>query len=254
MAVFKLSWSLLKEINKVMRNFWWGQIENERKIHWISWNSMGKSKDAGGLVFKDLHSFKLATLAKQGWKLLHHPQALASHVLKTKYFLHGDFFQAKSRSKPSFIWRSILAARELLNNGTRWRVGNGECIKTWKDKWIPRLSSYKVKSPMSSLGPEATASILIDSTTKQWKTSMVEEMISLKEARLIKQIPIRYNNRSNKLIWIGSAQGSFYVRSAFQLHKEIMDAKRGDLMVELDAAGGKELVEEFTVVAKGVWM
>ncbi|KAF5447955.1 hypothetical protein F2P56_033465 [Juglans regia] len=33
MAVFKLPWALLKEINKLLRNYWWGQIEKERKIH-----------------------------------------------------------------------------------------------------------------------------------------------------------------------------------------------------------------------------
>lgn len=64
---------------------------------------MGKLKSAGGLGLRELHSFNLAMLAKQGWKMLHHPQALASQVLKAKYFPYSEFFQAKLGSRPSFI-------------------------------------------------------------------------------------------------------------------------------------------------------
>ncbi|XP_041026930.1 uncharacterized protein LOC121267125 [Juglans microcarpa x Juglans regia] len=33
MTVFKLPWAFIKEINKLLRNYWWGQIEKEKKIH-----------------------------------------------------------------------------------------------------------------------------------------------------------------------------------------------------------------------------
>jgi hypothetical protein len=39
--------------------------ENQSKIHWISWERMGKAKDKGGLGFKDLVIFNKAILAKK---------------------------------------------------------------------------------------------------------------------------------------------------------------------------------------------
>lgn len=33
MGVFKLPCSLFKNINRIMQNYWWGQQEQERKIH-----------------------------------------------------------------------------------------------------------------------------------------------------------------------------------------------------------------------------
>ncbi|KAF5469111.1 hypothetical protein F2P56_013207 [Juglans regia] len=246
MGVFKLPWSLLKDINKVMRNFWWGQVEEERKIHWVSWKTMGKLKTAGGMGFRESHSFNLAMLAKQGWKLLHHPQALASLVLKAKYFPHSEFFQAKLGSKPSFIWRSIMDARELVKRGTRWRVGNGEAIKIWEDKWVPKLPYAKIMSPVRVLSPEAFVSILIDPGTKQWKTSMVEDLFLPEEATLIKQIPISFNNSPDKLIWSGCMAPVLKETSKMFLPKPTIK----NLIKELEDSGGKELVEEFAVVAR----
>ncbi|XP_035551682.1 uncharacterized protein LOC118349865 [Juglans regia] len=125
MRVFQLPCSFLKSINKVTQNYWWGQQEQVGRIHWVSYNSMGKAKTKGGLGFRDLGSFNVAMLDKQGWRLLPFPDSLASQVLKWKYFPRVSFMEAKVGSNPSYIWRSIMAARSLLDHGTCWRIGNG---------------------------------------------------------------------------------------------------------------------------------
>lgn len=71
-------------------------------------------------------------------------ESLVSQSLKNKYFRHGTIMEAKVRYKPSYIWRSLLAARDLAKEGMYWRIGSGNQVKIWKDKWIPTPTSYLV--------------------------------------------------------------------------------------------------------------
>jgi len=57
-------------------------------------------------------------------------------IMKEKYHPRVDFLDAKLGSRPSFVWRSILKAKSILQTGMGWRVGNGEDIKIWKDVWL----------------------------------------------------------------------------------------------------------------------
>ncbi|CAH9070607.1 unnamed protein product [Cuscuta europaea] len=86
---------------------------------------------------KRLKEFNIAMLGKQGWKLTRDPNSLVGRVLKAKYFHTSFFLEAKLGSTPSFVWRSLLAAQDVLAVGCRRRVGNGRSISIWKEAWLP---------------------------------------------------------------------------------------------------------------------
>ena len=64
MSCFKIPNSLCEEMTNLMRNFWWGQQKEERKMAWISWDKLCTPKAQGGMGFKQLKQFNLALLAK----------------------------------------------------------------------------------------------------------------------------------------------------------------------------------------------
>ncbi|XP_030924761.1 uncharacterized protein LOC115951750 [Quercus lobata] len=64
MGVFQLPKSPCEDLEAMCAKFWWGQVGNERKIHWKSWSSLTISKKKGGMGFRDLRLFNLAMLAK----------------------------------------------------------------------------------------------------------------------------------------------------------------------------------------------
>ena len=78
--------------------------------------------------FRDLKAFNLALLAKQGWRILQQPNSLVHRVYKAKYFPKETFLDAQVGRRPSYVWRSILAARDIIKKGSWWCIGNGQRI------------------------------------------------------------------------------------------------------------------------------
>lgn len=67
--------------------------------------------------FRDLHAFNLAMLAKQAWRLVHDNRSLFYRVYKARYFPKYSFMEAELGNNPSFVWCSLLAAREIIKEG-----------------------------------------------------------------------------------------------------------------------------------------
>ena len=51
MGCFKVPLGLCNEIKSLMKKFWWGERGDRRKIHWVRWEEMTKSKSVGGMSF-----------------------------------------------------------------------------------------------------------------------------------------------------------------------------------------------------------
>ena len=110
MGVFQLPKSLCDDLEAMYAKFWWGQVGNERKIHWKSWTSSTKK---GGMGFRDLRSFNLAMLAKQGWRLI--------HVMG-----HYCLYVSKQNTSQGVIFLMQLCPQIALMRSEERRVGK-EC-------------------------------------------------------------------------------------------------------------------------------
>jgi hypothetical protein len=79
MSCFDITKSLCDDISRMICRYWWSQMDDEHKAHWVSWPNMMKPKSEGGLGFKDIHAFNLSMLARQGWRLLQAPESLPEY-------------------------------------------------------------------------------------------------------------------------------------------------------------------------------
>jgi hypothetical protein len=68
---------------------------------------------------------------------------------------------------------------------------------------------------------------LIDVDTNWWNIPLINEVFSVEEASLICGMPICPRSQSNKLVWLGTNNGQFSVKSAYHLAKEISIMDKG---------------------------
>ncbi|XP_031120222.1 uncharacterized protein LOC116023365 [Ipomoea triloba] len=164
MSVFLLPDSVCLSIERVMNRYWWG-ARNEKGIHWKAWDRLCVPKKFGGLGFKDLRAFNLAMLGKQTWRFLTRPQSLVARVYKARYFPKTSFIDATLGSCPSYCWRSVMAAHELICSGVRRRVGDGRSTLIWGHPWLPDEPDPMVQTTMPHELDGSLVSGLIDPTT-----------------------------------------------------------------------------------------
>lgn len=233
MSVFQLPKILCKRINSMLQRFWLGHKENLSKVAWMRWERMGRAKGLGGLGFRDIECFNKALLAKQGWRLIQFPDSLVAQVLKAKYYPRAYFLESDLGSHPSFAWRSIWKAKELLQEGLVWRVGDGTSINIWGERWIPSPTTYSIQSPVRILPSNAKVSSLIEWEKRCWNVPLLQAC----------SIIICPGQQPDVKVWAGTKSGEFTVKSAYHLAREV--SARGE--------GGCSSGPQIEEVWKQIW-
>ena len=160
---------------------------------------MCEPKSEGGMGFKELSLFNDALLAKQTWRLLHNTNSLFYKVFKSKFFPNCSIMEAKEGYGGSYAWRSILKGREVIRRRVTWRVGNGESIKLWGDKWLPSLQSPSLQTPLTIELQNAKVSSLINHSTHQWNVQLLPNLFSQMKADQIAQLPLTRTTSEDSL-------------------------------------------------------
>ena len=86
---------------------------------------MTKSKNEGGMGFRDLALHNETLLAKQAWRLLQDQGSLFYKIFKPWFFPNCTIMEAVESSRVSCAWKSILHGRDVIKRGACWRIGNG---------------------------------------------------------------------------------------------------------------------------------
>ena len=173
MSLFKIPKTICDGINSVLSKYWWGQTRNEKKIHWINWSKLCGSKRKWGMGFRDIHAFNLVMLAKQAWRLLTKTHSLFYRVYKARYFPSSTFMDVELGTNPSFVWRSLLQAREVIREGSIWEVGDGRSIGIISHKWLPQPPQF-----LDGANTCLKVRDLVTEETNQWNHSLLAAMFT----------------------------------------------------------------------------
>ncbi|CAL8095625.1 unnamed protein product [Prunus armeniaca] len=216
MGIFKFPKSFCQKLEHEIARFWWGQKQDEIKVHWISWATLGLPKNQGGMGFRDFNDFNLALLAKQCWGLIMEPNSQWAQLLKARYFPECSFFEAKKGGRASWAWASLLEGRKIILQGARWQILNGRQAKIWTDRWIPSLHDGKLHPHLQApVDPNTRVETLIDWDSKSWNLTPIQDSITDEEKLVVQLIPIGNGREEDRLVWPGEKNSRFSVRSGY---------------------------------------
>ena len=217
MNVFKLPKGTCDEINGILAQYWWSKSRDRRAMHWISWKRMSLPKNEGGLGFKDIEKFNLALLGKQVWRILQSPNSLLSKLLKARYFPNTNILNAGPGYKASFIWKSLLEGRELLKNGLKYLIGNGQNTSAWLDPWLPL---HPPRPPNRLAGTPENHYLVCDLMNEQrngWNLDRLRETVIPEDIHTILNIKLSPTNSPDLLGWHYNDSGFYTVKSGYWL-------------------------------------
>lgn len=244
MACFDLTKTLCDEISAMICRFWWAQQENEKKMHFLSWQTLASRKEKGGLGYRDLHLFNLAMLARQCWRLIQNPESLTARLLKAKYWPDGNLWAAVEGPGISYTWRSLVRGLRAMEKGIIWRIGDGSSVRIWDDPWLPAGRSRRPRTPRGNTILTKVAE-LIDPLTGTWDVQMVKDLFWEEDAAEILAIPV-HADHDDSVAWHVDKKGLFTVKSAYHVLEDEEEIKKNKQRGESAAQARKP-------VSSSVW-
>lgn len=221
MSCFLFPRSLCEEIDKAFTRFFWGATDKDRKVHWSSWERISRSKVDGGMGFREIFFFNLAMVAKQYWRIQKNPNTLVSQILKARYFPSSCIEKVILGYQPSFLWRSMLNARGLVEAGTAWKIGNGDRVKCYKDRWIGVTNPTCPKEKIGRDTSLTKVADFIDWDLGGWNVQKIRECFTEEDVKEILKIPLMRNGDQDESFWRGTKQGKYSVKSAYKIAIEL---------------------------------
>ncbi|XP_019175433.1 PREDICTED: uncharacterized protein LOC109170737 [Ipomoea nil] len=180
-----------------------------------AWDKLCIPKKYGGLSFKDLRAFNLAMLGKQACRLLTNPDSLVSRIYKARYFCNRPFTEACLGNNPSYCWRSIMAAKDLIVGGVRRRIGNGNSTLIWKDPWLQDEMDPMVQTEMPPQLLGAKVAGLIDQTTGTWDLYILSDIFDPHDVPRILKIPIS-PKYEDTWYWYDDPNGCYSLKNGYR--------------------------------------
>lgn len=147
--------------------------------------------------------------------MLSNPQSLVGRLYKARYFPKGNFLEATLGNNPSFIWRSLLAAKGIVGDGARWRVGTGEEIEVLKQSWLTDVNPY-ITSESPSLDNCKVVSLMAENRV-EWDEKILRDLFNDRDQRCIKAVKIGEYGVEDKVYWSQEAHGNYSVCSAYRM-------------------------------------
>lgn len=127
-----------------------------------------------------------------------------------------------------------------------WRVGDGQKVKVWEDRWLPANHMPKPISPKPANVEVAWVADLRKQEGEGWNYRLLEQCFCEEEVRLISSVHLSSLGTKDRFIWTKERTGQYNVSTGYDLAQQI---KRQ----QLNRAESSNCAEEENVLWKRIW-
>ncbi|XP_074297260.1 uncharacterized protein LOC141627964 [Silene latifolia] len=122
---------------------------------------------------------------------------------------------AQLGANPSYTWRGIMEARVVLETGMRWRIGDGNSTRVWRETWLPGTHMGRVISPCVDGNENLKVSELL-SKYGGWNLELVSSLFLPFETEHILNIRVSQHRPMDIWYWKAEKDGMYFVKSAYR--------------------------------------
>ena len=136
MQCAKLLGRILDGLDRVNRNFLWRTTETAKRIHWIRWQKVTRTKEEGGGL-QAAKGRNTALLAKLNWRLHIERDALWAQVLWQKYHNNRRLNASNPDRLPcSQVWIAIKRGKETFKKCSLMMISKDSNVSFWRGNWL----------------------------------------------------------------------------------------------------------------------
>lgn len=142
----------------------------------------------------------------------------------------------RKSSTASYGWKSIQKGKELLQQGLRRSLANGQNTNFWDDHWLPvnpprKVSQLNVRPPMK-------VSEFIDHQTMTWRVDKLSQFLPPEEVALASSIRLTKYAAQDQYVWPFTTNMEYNVKSGYRvpthvfLQDEAIQQPEGSLVLK----------------------
>ncbi|XP_019166530.1 PREDICTED: uncharacterized protein LOC109162265 [Ipomoea nil] len=123
--------AVIKQIESLLADFFWGKAEGKKKYHWGSWKTLARPTEEGGVGFQRMQELVDAASVKLWWNF-RKGNSLWSQFLIAKYCKETHPVVRGWQYNDSHVWKRMVQIRDIAEPQIAWRIGEGK-VNVWWD-------------------------------------------------------------------------------------------------------------------------
>jgi ribonuclease HI len=206
------SWpvSLLKDLQRCIRNFIWSGDLDKRKIVTVSWKKMCRPMAQGGLNIRSLIHLNEASNLKLCWSLINSSSTWAV-LLRDRVIRNGKAIRYHIFSS---IWSGIKNEFAVINDNCVWLLGDGSHINFWVDNWCGDSLVEQLGIP-AHLHHLLTSSVSDFIVNGRWNIPVQLSLMFPNLYSIISTVSIPLESSQDRFLWKHTDSGDLDLKQAY---------------------------------------